>query len=63
MDVYTFALYIGILTYALILLAFLTGLRLIRVTVKYHKMIAVAAMIAATLHAGFFIYVNFFFKQ
>jgi hypothetical protein len=42
------------------LFAVLTGLRVIRIKVKYHRLIAVAGIVSATIHAILVIYFNFF---
>ncbi|MDH5185557.1 MAG: hypothetical protein OEZ20_07920 [candidate division WOR-3 bacterium] len=60
MDLSKFIIPLGIATYAVLLLAILTGLRVIKVKVKWHKMIALIALIIASIHAIIVIYLNYF---
>jgi len=58
MDLYTFVMPLGITTYILIVLAILTGKRIIKLKPVWHRIIAFSALVLATLHAGIVIYYN-----
>ncbi len=60
MDFYRFVIPLGIFSYGMLALAVLTGIRLIKLKVKYHKLIAVIGIIGATIHAALVIYYNYF---
>lgn len=60
MDLYNIAIYIGIATYIFILITFLIGMRVIKLSFKKHKYFAIITLVLATLHAASFIYMNFF---
>jgi hypothetical protein len=47
---------LGIATYVFVLAAVVTGLR--RVKVKYHKRLALAALVFATLHAALVVFLS-----
>ncbi|MCX7785388.1 MAG: hypothetical protein N2201_04070 [candidate division WOR-3 bacterium] len=49
----------GVLTYVLLLLAILTGRRFIRLGLQWHIRIAIAAIILASIHAIFVIYLSY----
>ncbi|MEO0185795.1 MAG: hypothetical protein ABIL20_08375 [candidate division WOR-3 bacterium] len=51
---------LGIMTYICVLLAVLTGLRLIKVPLKIHRLLALIAVIFATIHALIVIYLTYF---
>ena len=51
---------LGISAYAFMLFAILTGIRLIKLKVKWHKTIALIGIILATVHAAIVIYLNYF---
>ena len=51
---------LGILAYSVMLFVVLTGLRVIKLKVKWHKTIALIGMSLATIHAAIVIYLNFF---
>ncbi len=58
MGLYDLVMPFGIVTYVLILLAVLTGIRRIKLHPKWHKRIAFTALVFATLHAGIVIYLK-----
>jgi hypothetical protein len=60
MNVYDVIVPLGIGSYVILGFAVLTGLRIIKVKVKVHKVIALIGITGATLHAGFVIYFNYF---
>lgn len=60
MSLYYLVVPLGIMTYALILFAVLTGTRVIRVKLKWHKRTGITILIAATLHAAAVIYSRYF---
>lgn len=60
MDLYRFVIPLGLVSYGLIFLAVLSGLRVIKVKVKVHKIIAFLGLIGATIHAAIVIYYNYF---
>ena len=60
MDLVSLIMPLGIVGYALMLLAILTGTRVIKLKVKHHKLIALIAMIVASLHFAIIIYYNYF---
>lgn len=51
---------LGIIGYLLTLVVVLTGFRVIKTKVNVHKILALVAMIAITLHAIIIIYLNYF---
>jgi hypothetical protein len=58
MNLYSLVLPLGIITYLLLILAILTGKRIIKLKPVWHRIIAYSALILATLHAGIVIYSN-----
>ena len=50
---------LGIVSYGFMLLAVLTGTRVIKLKVKYHKLIALIAMIGASIHLGLVIFYSY----
>jgi len=60
MNLYRLILPLGILTYVFMLLALLTGKRIIKINFKYHRAFGLTAFIIATLHALLAIYLNYF---
>jgi hypothetical protein len=58
MNLYSLVLPLGIITYLLLILAILTGKRIIKLKPVWHRIIAYSALILATLHAGIVIYYN-----
>lgn len=58
MDLYGLVMPLGIITYLLIILAVLTGKRIIKLHPKWHKIIASAALVFATIHAAIVISYN-----
>lgn len=60
MDLYTITIFIGILTYLSLVLTFLIGIRVLKVSFKIHKIFAMVTLGLASMHALFFIYLNFF---
>lgn len=59
MNLYGLVLPLGIITYILLLMTILTGIRVIKMKVKYHKLFGFLALIAATAHASIIIYLNY----
>jgi putative Mn2+ efflux pump MntP len=58
MELYDLVMPLGIITYILIILAILTGRRIIKLHPKWHKIIATLTIIFATIHAGIVIWNN-----
>jgi hypothetical protein len=59
MELFSLIIPLGIFSYSLMLLAVLTGARVIRLKVKYHKLIALIALLGASVHLAFVIYYNY----
>ncbi len=59
MDIYDFTLYMGIATYLFLLLTFLIGFRVIKTSIKVHRLFAIITLIFASTHAWIFIYMNY----
>ncbi len=59
MDLTGLIMPLGIVSFGFMLLAVLTGTRVIKLKVKYHKLIALIAMIAASIHLGLVIFYNY----
>jgi len=59
MDLTGLIMPLGIVSYALMLLAVLTGARVIKLKVKYHKLIALVALIGASIHLGLVIFYSY----
>jgi len=57
---YKFILTVGIIAYSLILISFLTGMKLIKVKYKVHKIIGIFGFSCASVHALFMLYFNLF---
>lgn len=51
---------LGIVTYICVLLAVLTGLKIIKAPLKIHRFIALIAILLATIHALIVIYLTYF---
>jgi len=60
MDLANLIMPLGVVSYVLMLLAILTGTRVIKLKVKHHKLIALVAIMAASLHFATTIYYNYF---
>ncbi len=60
MDVANLIMPLGVVSYVLMLLAILTGTRVIKLKVKHHMLIALVAILAASLHFTIIIYYNYF---
>jgi hypothetical protein len=60
MELFSLIMPLGVFSYSLMLLAVLMGARVIRLKVKYHKLIALIAVIGASIHLGLVIYYNYF---
>jgi len=52
--------FMGIVAYSLILTSFLTGMKIIKVKYKVHKIIGIIGFSCASIHGLFMIYYNFF---
>lgn len=59
MDLTGLIMPLGIVSYGFILLAVLTGTRVIKLKVKYHRLIALIAMIGASIHLGLVIFYTY----
>lgn len=59
MELSSLPMPLGVFSYSLMLLAVLTGARVIRLKAKYHKLIAMIAVILASIHLGLVIYYNY----
>jgi len=51
---------LGIVTYLLIVMSFLSGMRIVKLPYKYHKIIGIAGLCAASVHGLSLLYLNFF---
>ncbi|MCX7994806.1 MAG: hypothetical protein N3A65_03395 [candidate division WOR-3 bacterium] len=51
---------IGIFAYVYILLAVLTGLKIIKAPLKVHRLLALIGIISATIHALIVLYLTYF---
>lgn len=60
MSVYQLIIPFGIIAYISVLLSGLTGARIIKLKLGWHKRIAVFTIILATVHAAFVLYVTNF---
>jgi hypothetical protein len=60
MDLSALIIPLGIFSYTFMLLAVLTGTRVIKLTVKHHRMLALIAIISASIHLALVIYLNYF---
>lgn len=58
MELYDLVMPLGIITYILIILAILTGRRIIKLHPKWHKIIAGLTILFATVHAAIVVYYN-----
>ncbi len=56
MNLYSLILPLGIISYSLLLMTILTGKRIIKLKMFYHKLFAMLTFIAVTLHAIIAIY-------
>jgi len=52
--------YLGIVAYSFILISFLTGMKIIKVKYKVHKIIGIIGFSCASIHALYMIFDNFF---
>jgi hypothetical protein len=59
MDLTGLIMPLGIVSYGFMLLAVLTGTRVIKLKVKYHKFLALIAMIGASVHLGLVIFYSY----
>lgn len=59
MDLSRFLIPLGIFSYGFMLLAVLTGIRIIKVKVKRHKLLALIAIVSASIHLLIVIYLNY----
>ncbi|MCK5118396.1 MAG: hypothetical protein KAJ05_01170 [Candidatus Latescibacteria bacterium] len=60
MSLYDLVVPLGIVTYSLILFGVLTGTRVIKVKLKWHKRTGITILVAATLHAAAILYSKYF---
>ena len=60
MSLYDLVVPLGIITYALILFGVLTGTRVIKIKLKWHKRTGIVIFVVATLHAAAVIYSRYF---
>ena len=56
----TFILIFGVLTYALVVFNVLTGKRIIKMNIKYHRSMGHVALLSATIHLGIVLYYKLF---
>ena len=59
MELSSFIIPLGIFSYSFMLLAVLTGARVIKVNFKRHRLLALIAIIGASIHAALVIYLNY----
>ena len=59
MDLSGLIIPLGIFSYAFMLLAVLTGTRIIKLTLKHHRLFALVGIIGAGIHLLLVIYLNF----
>jgi uncharacterized membrane protein YozB (DUF420 family) len=52
---------LGIITYIFVLLAVLTGLRIIKLNIKWHRLIALLGIIGTTIHGLIVLYLTYFY--
>lgn len=60
MELSSIIIPLGIFSYSFMLLAILTGARVIKLTFKHHRLLALIAIIGASIHAALVIYLNYF---
>ena len=60
MELSSFIIPLGIFSYTFMLLAVLTGARVIKVALKTHRLLALIGIIGASVHAALVIYLNYF---
>ncbi len=60
MDLSGLIIPLGIFSYGFVLLAVLTGTRIIKVKVKRHKLLALIGIVSASVHLLIVIYLNYF---
>jgi hypothetical protein len=60
MELYTITIWLGVVTYCFLVATILVGSRIIKTSFKRHKTLAFTTFFLATLHAGLFVYMNFF---
>lgn len=51
---------LGIVTYLLMMMSFLSGMRIIKLPYKYHKIIGIVGLCSASVHGLGLLYLNFF---
>jgi hypothetical protein len=60
MDLYRLLIPLGIFSYSFMLLAVLTGTRVIKVKVKHHKLFAMISIAGASIHLVIVLYLYYF---
>jgi hypothetical protein len=60
MDLAGLIIPLGIFSYSFMLLAVLSGARVIKVNFKTHRLLALIAIIGASIHGALVIYLNYF---
>ncbi|MBN1926974.1 MAG: hypothetical protein JW798_14170 [Prolixibacteraceae bacterium] len=60
MELYTITIWLGVVTYLLLVATILVGSRVIKTSFKRHTQLAFTTLILATVHASLFVYMNFF---
>ncbi|PLX00622.1 MAG: hypothetical protein C0594_15485 [Marinilabiliales bacterium] len=60
MDLYSLLIYFGIVAYTSLLMTFLSGIRLIKLGHKFHRIFGIISVALASGHAGLIIYLNYF---
>ncbi len=61
MNLYGLILPLGVVTYCMMIMALLTGKRIIKINFKYHRLFGLLAVVFATVHALLAIYLNYFY--
>jgi len=59
MELSSLMMPLGVVSYGLMLFAVLTGVRVIKLKVKHHKLIAFIALLCASVHLALVIYYNY----
>lgn len=59
MDIAQLIIPLGVISYAFIVLAILTGTRVIKLGLKYHKAFALVGAVGAAIHLAIAIYLNY----
>jgi hypothetical protein len=60
MELSSLIIPLGIFSYSFMPLAVLTGARVIKLTFKHHRLLALIGIIGAPIHAALVIYLNYY---